>query len=341
MLPPVCENRVDCDYPWRMADQLVSASPQVLAAAADAARDLEATALALVLDTEGSTYVGRGAMALFGGSAGQVGWLSGGCLESAIAETAQRAIDQRRIEWMDIDTRDDDSLLSGSATGCRGRLHLALIPLSGLAGLSAVIEHWRQAVVPLSLHLDEAGGLQLRAGDAAGDWQLATAGDPPWGATNWRLDFEALPRVCLFGAGPEADSLLPMLRQAGWRTLVIERRERWRSAGQLADRLIELSPANALDDAEVSAAVAALVMHHNFERDRDTLDLLAGSSIPFIGLLGPRRRRDDLFRLLSADQAESLRPRLHAPVGLDLGGRGAAAIALSIAAQLQMLRHGK
>ena len=82
-------------------------------------------------------------------------------------------------------------------------------------------------------------------------------------------------------------------------------------------------------------------MHHNFERDRDTLEALAGSTIPFIGLLGPRRRRDDLFRLLSADQAESLQPRLHSPVGLDLGGRGAEAIALSIAAQLQMLRHGK
>ena len=324
-----------------MADRFLSASPQVLAAAALAARDHDAAALALVLDTEGSTYVGRGAMALFGGSTGQVGWLSGGCLESAIAQTAQLAIGQRRIEWMDIDTRDDDSLLSGSATGCRGRLHLALIPLADLEGLSALIGHWQQAVVPLSLMLSCDGKLRLAAGDSAGEWQLATAGAAPWLAPNWQLDFEAQPRVCLFGAGPESDSLLTMLGQAGWRTLLVERRERWRSAGDLADRLIELSPANALDDAEVSTATAALVMHHNFERDRDTLEALAGSTIPFIGLLGPRRRRDDLFQLLSADQAESLQPRLHSPVGLDLGGRGAEAIALSIAAQLQMLRHGK
>lgn len=306
-----------------------------------AAQDGDPAALALVLDTEGSTYVGRGAMALFGGRAQQVGWLSGGCLESAIAEMAKIAIEQCRIEWMDIDTRDDDSLLSGSATGCRGRLHLALIPLAGIDGLSSVVEHWQRAVVPLSFALDAAGVLNLRAGEVAGDWRLATAGDPPWPAADWRLDFEAQPRVCLFGAGPEADSLLPMLRLGGWRTLLVERRARWRSAGDLADRLIELSPENALDDAEVSAASAALVMHHNFERDRNTLDALAVSGIPFIGLLGPRRRRDDLFRLLSADQAESLGPRLHSPVGLDLGGRGAEAIALSIAAQLQMLRHGK
>ena len=134
-----------------MSQKPANASRQVLIATADALNRGEPAALALVLDTEGSTYVGPGAMALFGGVAGQVGWLSGGCLESEIAQVARRAVEQRRIEWMDIDTRDDGSLLSGSATGCRGRLHLALIPLTGLDGLSALIAHWQQAVVPLSL----------------------------------------------------------------------------------------------------------------------------------------------------------------------------------------------
>ena len=324
-----------------MSQKPANASRQVLIATADALNRGEPAALALVLDTEGSTYVGPGAMALFGGVAGQVGWLSGGCLESEIAQVARRAVEQRRIEWMDIDTRDDGSLLSGSATGCRGRLHLALIPLTGLDGLSALIAHWQQAVVPLSLTAAADGRLQAVSGHHRVDCRLAVADDAPRSASRWRLDFEPLPRVCLFGAGPESQSLLPLLRQSGWRTLLLERRERWRGAGELADRLIEAAPADALDDAEVGAATAALVMHHDFERDRDALEALAGSEIPFIGLLGPRRRRDDLFCLLTSAQIASLQPRLHSPVGLDLGGQGAEAIALSIAAQLQMLRHGK
>ncbi|MEZ5465317.1 MAG: XdhC family protein [Lysobacteraceae bacterium] len=324
-----------------MTRAIASASRQVLAAAATAAQDREPAALALVLGTEGSTYVGRGAMALFGGRAQQVGWLSGGCLESEIAQVAQRAVEHQRIEWMDIDTRDDDSLLSGSATGCRGRLHLALIPLAALAGLSNVIEHWQRKVAALSISLSADGGLQAVSGDQHGDWQLTVANGSTLSASHWRLDFDALPRVCLFGGGPESAPLLPLLRQGGWRTLLVERRERWRYAGEAADRLIERSPQDALRDGEVSSASAALVMHHNFERDRDTLETLAATNIPFIGLLGPRRRRDDLFRLLTSEQVESLQPRLHSPVGLDLGGQGAEAIALSIAAQLQMHRHGR
>ena len=80
-------------------------------------------------------------------------------------------------------------------------------------------------------------------------------------------------------------------------------------------------------------------MHHHFELDREALAALADTDIGFIGLLGPTRRRDDLFRVLPAQVCESLRHRLHSPVGLDLGGHGPEAIALSIAAQLHAYRH--
>ena len=82
-------------------------------------------------------------------------------------------------------------------------------------------------------------------------------------------------------------------------------------------------------------------MHHNFELDLEALLALAPVPVPFVGLLGPVRRREDLFRVLPEALHASLRPRLQSPVGLDLGGRGADAIALSIAAQLQAWWHGR
>jgi xanthine dehydrogenase accessory factor len=72
--------------------------------------------------------------------------------------------------------------------------------------------------------------------------------------------------------------------------------------------------------------------------DREALDALAGSELPFIGLLGPARRREDLFRVLPPAAREALLPRLRSPVGLKLGGQGPEAIALSVAAQLQAYR---
>ena len=82
-------------------------------------------------------------------------------------------------------------------------------------------------------------------------------------------------------------------------------------------------------------------MHHGFESDRDALAALAPSRIPFIGLLGPQRRRDDLFKLLRPDEREALSGRLHSPVGIPQCGRGPEAIALSIATQLQQWRGAR
>ena len=97
-------------------------------------------------------------------------------------------------------------------------------------------------------------------------------------------------------------------------------------------------PEAALSSFDAQGFDAALVMNHNFEMDREALFALADASIPFIGLLGPMRRKDDLFRVLPASAREALQPRLRSPVGLKLGGQGPEAIALSIAAQLQAHR---
>lgn len=311
----------------------------VFEASIDAARRDVSAVLALVLETEGSTYVRRGAAALFGATGGQVGWLSGGCLEAEIALRAAAAAQYGRIEWMQVDTREDEDLFAGSALGCRGRLHLALLPLRALRGWEDPIGAWLAHGARLQLQLDAEGSLRCAAGDMSMQAALPVAGhDAPAGG-QWTFDYAALPRVAMFGAGPESALLLPLLRTLGWYTLVVETRERWQVAAAAADRVLALTPRLALAQAGIRGAAAALVMHHNFELDRETLQGLAESRIPYLGLLGPLRRREDLFKLLTPAQHDALLPRLHSPVGLKLGGQGAEAIALSIAAQLQEFRH--
>ncbi len=295
--------------------------------------------LALVLETEGSTYVSAGAMALFDGPR-QVGWLSGGCLEPEIARRAADAAAAGRIGWLEIDTREDEDLLSGSALGCRGRLRLALLPLRLLPGVDAVLERWLQGGVELRADIGRDGQVSFRCAGVACTAQLAVqACDWQAEARSWCIGWRAPPELLVLGAGPETDLLLPLLHSLGWRTTLAERRERWRDRASLADRHLDATPAAAAKHAH--GFDAALVMHHNFELDREALEALAASGIAFIGLLGPARRREDLFKLLSPAQREALQPRLHSPVGLDLGGRGAEAIALSIAAQLQAWRHAR
>ena len=297
-------------------------------------------ALAVVIDTEGSTYVSAGAMALFGAREGQVGWLSGGCLEPEIEKRARDAVAQSRIEWMDIDTREDEDLIGGSALGCRGRLRLALLPLAGLHDWPALVDAWRENRAPMQLHVGIDGEVSAEVGALRREWQLQAAAQDASAMyeREWQVQVAAPPRVLVFGAGPETPTLLPLLRSLGWMTTLVERRARWQVEARHADVVIEATPEAALSSLDAQGFDAALVMNHNFEMDREALFALADANIPFIGLLGPMRRKDDLFRVLPAPAREALQPRLRSPVGLKLGGQGPEAIALSIAAQLQAYR---
>ncbi|MGE8282232.1 MAG: XdhC family protein [Stenotrophomonas lactitubi] len=305
----------------------------VLQAAADAARAGRPAALAVVLQTEGSSYSRAGTCALFEPGR-QVGWLSGGCLEPELARQAANAVDAGRIAWMEIDSRDDAALFSGNATGCRGRQWLALLPLPQLGGIELLLDAWLQGPHTLYLALQADGRLDAHCGGFTFSRTVpAAALQSSDGSHRWRLQWHRSPVVHMHGAGPEAALLLPLLDRLGWCAHVEEPRPRWREHLSLAGGSYSSSAA-------ADVADAALVMHHNFELDRDALQRLADSRVPFIGLLGPRRRKDDLFSVLDTPTRLALEPRLRSPIGLPLGGRGPEAIALSVAAQLQAWRHG-
>lgn len=305
---------------------------RVLRAAADAMHAGQRAALAVVLETEGSTYTRAGTLALFTENA-HVGWLSGGCLEPEIERRAMLAVDRGTLEWLEIDTRDDDALFSGNAVGCRGRQRVVLLPLPALARLEPLLRAWLHGDGTLDLRVQAEGAITCQFGDVQMRHHVHSS-PPDWPARPdaWTLRWRRPPRVLVYGAGPEAVPLQPLLQGLGWSVSFNEARAAWRArvpdASFSDDALSRLRPD------------AALVMHHNFERDLEALQQLAVSTVPFIGLLGPERRREDLFHVLPEALRSLLLPRLRSPIGMPLGGRGPEAIALSIAAQLQSWRHG-
>jgi xanthine dehydrogenase accessory factor len=142
--------------------------------------------------------------------------------------------------------------------------------------------------------------------------------------------------VLLLGAGPETPALLDFMHHFGWFVTVVEHRGRWSAFARAdrADSSLALPPCAAIGALAAERFDAAIAMSHNYAIDAQYLRFCAQSAIAYVGLLGPPARRDALLAELGAD-VESLRPRLHAPVGLDLGGSGPEAIALAIVAELQ------
>ena len=290
--------------------------------------------LALVVETEGSTYAKFGSLALFRGSERMAGWLSGGCLESLIADAASAAAKGRRTDLFDIDTRDDSEFFGGSAVGCRGRIRIALIPLAGLPGWVEVVSAWLMGESSLRLGVSTSGNVSYGI-KGVQERRIDMGVTERWlDGPRWTVEFGPSAQVLVFGAGPETAALIPLLRSLGWVSTVVERRASWGESATLADETLQV-----VASIRPGRFTAALVMTHNFELDWEALNCVADSDIPFVGLLGPERRRKDLFRVLSSEKQTALGERLRSPVGLSLGGWGAEAISLSIAAQLHAFRH--
>lgn len=288
-------------------------------------------ALALVTDTEGSTYRKAGALALVAGDGERTGTLSGGCLEPALEDLARRVIASGAPEAAVFDTRDDDDLLFGSGSGCRGRMRVLAWPLPGPG----------DALLDRLLAADEAGAalsLWVRVeSPGLGDVAFAAAD-----AANAALPVQVppVPRLLLLGAGPEAPPLLHLARTLGWRAEVADHRPGLLDAKRLAGAAAvhEARPGPALAR-QTTPPQAVLAMTHLASADLEALRALAPLDVAYVGLLGPPARRDELLAQLTEGERAALLPRLHAPAGLMLGGHGPEAIALAIAADLQRHFH--
>jgi xanthine/CO dehydrogenase XdhC/CoxF family maturation factor len=124
--------------------------------------------------------------------------------------------------------------------------------------------------------------------------------------------------------------------ELGWRATVVDHRPAYVDGNDFAcaETTLCCDADEVADHVDLDDFDLAVVMSHHLESDRRYLRQLADARIGYIGLLGPPARRDRLMAELG-DRAAALAGRLHGPAGLDLGGRGPAAIALSIVAEMQ------
>ena len=144
-----------------------------------------------------------------------------------------------------------------------------------------------------------------------------------------------VPRLLVLGAGVDAVPLVEFAERLGWRVTVCDHRRSYLERGDLgaAEAVVELRPEGLAEHVELSGWDACVVMSHHLASDRAYLAALADRPIPWVGVLGPKARRERLLRELG-DGAGVLKDKLRGPVGLDIGANDPASIALSIMAEL-------
>jgi xanthine dehydrogenase accessory factor len=157
---------------------------------------------------------------------------------------------------------------------------------------------------------------------------------------------QAQTRLLVFGAGHVAQALVPMAVAAGFSVTVLDDREELLAHPGFADARAEAYDVDELRDAGFSlrASDYVLIVTRDHARDEQALCALLRQPHAYLGMIGSRRKvHAVLRRILHREQQQGRsRPdlsRVHAPIGLDLGGRTPGEIAVSIVAELVARRH--
>jgi len=334
--------------------------------------------LATVVHVEGAAYRRPGARLLIADDGSAVGSVSGGCLEQDLRQKAEWQLGADAAKLVIYDRRDEDGewgvgcqgkvavLLERagppSSTGSAALAFLATCQSEERVGVLATVFRSADPRLPVGAHFGWVGRGDQRQClcDVSGAPSEAKAAIDQAAATSRANDQSALlvgqteggtwealievvrpsPHLFVFGGGEDALAVVATAKALGWRVSVSVPTRRWLFAARFAevDAIHTGPPRNAARACAAGDRGAAVVMSHDYDRDRASLHELLGASVQYVGVLGPARRTarmlDDL-RAAGRSPTEASLAALHAPAGLAIGAETPEELALAIVAEAQ------
>lgn len=255
------------------------------------------------------------------------GYFSGGCVESDVAAHAKACLadgEPRTLVYGEGSPWPDIQLL------CGARIEIFLEKVAAddpaLAELLSA-QNERKACVWLS----DGRTRRCAAPEAAQAWDGAI-----------RRDYEPTPRLAVVGSDPAALAMAALGAQSGFETTLIRPKgpETPPPLPGVAYRREEAG--EALKGLGLDRWTAVAVASHDLATDQSALLAALPSRAAYVGLLGARARLPErLARLRALGVSEAAIGRLHAPIGLDIGGKAPWEVAVSVIGEIMALRHAR
>ncbi|WP_077922345.1 XdhC family protein [Spirosoma sp. 209] len=323
-------------------------------------------ALATVVWVEGSSYRRPGARMLITDDGRWEGAISGGCLEGDALRKARQVMIDRQPMVVTYDTMDDGANSFGVGLGCNGIIDVLIEPIDPADPNHpvAVLHEFVQkrdvralATVLSSETPDLAPGARFvltAQENTAPDWlvddmqEVLAVGKPltraaETGSGAVQVFIERIDpgiELVIFGAGYDVVPVARLARDLGWAVTVTDD-----CVAHLAPKRFPVATcvlyadrAAVLDQLTITNRTAAVLMSHNFNYDKAVLQALLATDVPYIGMLGPRKRFEKMQAEFEKDGLifdDDGLERVHAPIGLDIGAETPDEIALSIIAEVR------
>jgi xanthine dehydrogenase accessory factor len=151
------------------------------------------------------------------------------------------------------------------------------------------------------------------------------------------------PRLIIIGAVHIAQALIPMARIAGYKVTLIDPRTAFASSERFPDTDVSNEwPDKIMPSLSLDRRTAVVTLSHDAKIDEPALKAALESEAFYIGALGSKKNHARrLKRLAEHGFGDATLARIAGPIGLPLGGRSPAEIAISILAQIIQSRYGR
>jgi len=156
--------------------------------------------------------------------------------------------------------------------------------------------------------------------------------------------FARRPKLVVFGAGHIAMALVPLAKAVGFRTIMADAREAFLTRERFpeADELVLDWPEAAFARTGIDRATYICILSHDPKFDDPALEIGLRSPARYIGAIGSRKTQEKRrAHLREAGFKDADIDRINGPIGLDLGGRSPAEVALAIVAEMIAVRYGR
>jgi xanthine dehydrogenase accessory factor len=314
--------------------------------------------LATVVATWGSAPRPVGSQLCIDETGNFSGSVSGGCIEAAVVREALAVLASGLPKLIEFHVTNDMAWEVGLSCGGRVEIFVSAAE-SQQRMLSAVLKaRGRGEPVVLATALpggEQAllvedrfdGSLELDDETRAIARRIAIRGDSlSVSADQGRIFLHAFrppPRLIIVGAVHITEPLSRMAASAGYEVVVIDPRRSFASRRQFGGlRVIGDWPDVAMRKLKLDQWSAVVTLTHDPKLDDAALRIALASEVFYIGCLGSRKTHlARLSRLRAAGFEDADVARVHGPVGLPIGARTPAEIAISILAEITQVRRGE
>lgn len=311
-------------------------------------------ALATVVETWGSAPRPVGSHLIVDIDGNFEGSVSGGCVEGAVIAEAEDVIRDGGARLLSFGVADETAWNVGLS--CGGRISVLLQAMNddpeSAATLLQPLNAARKARRPVMLVSDIATGLSrlIDMGhgiDGGNETHLANLAAGVSGIVESPVGREMttayLParRLVLLGAVHISQALAPMAATAGFDVVVIDPRTAFATEERFAGiRFFPEWPQDVLPDLGLDPFTAFAALTHDPKIDDPGLTAALGADCFYVGALGSRKTHGRrLERLRAAGIGERALARIRAPIGLPLGSKSPAEIAVSILAEIIQTKY--